>query len=52
MKAIIFYGIDNWGDDYKFVVVTENEKVEEVIAETKKMSTEIEDFEVVDCIEK
>lgn len=52
MKAIIFYGIDNWDVDYKFVVVTENEKVEEVIEETRRMSTEIVDFEVVDCISK
>lgn len=47
MKAIIFYCIDNYNDNYKFVVVCDEDKVDETIKSNKEKSTEIVDYEIV-----
>lgn len=50
MKAIIFYCIDNFGEDYKFVSVCESDKVLDTINRNKNLSTEIVFHEVVDVV--
>ena len=48
-SAIIFYCEDNFGENYKYVVIYEIGKEQEVISEVSKLSTEIYDYEIVSC---
>ena len=48
-SAIIFYCEDNFGKNYKYVIVAEKGKEQEVISKAMKLSTEIYDYEVVSC---
>ena len=48
-SAIIFYCEDNFGKNYKYVIVAEKGKEQEVISKATKLSTEIYDYEVVSC---
>ena len=48
-SAIIFYCEDNFGENYKYVVISEIGKEQEVISEVSKLSTEICDYEIVSC---
>ena len=48
-SAIIFYCKDNFGENYKYVVISEIGKEQEVISEVSKLSTEIYDYEIVSC---
>ena len=48
-SAIIFYCEDNFGENYKYVVISEIGKEQEVISEVSKLSTEIYDYEIVSC---
>jgi hypothetical protein len=49
MKGIIFNCIDNFNDTYKFVVVCEEDKVQDTIKEQMSLSTEIVDYEIVNA---
>lgn len=46
-RAIIFYCIDNFGKEYKYVVVCDKERVKENIEESRRHCTEILDYEIV-----
>ena len=48
-SAIIFYCEDNFGKNYKYVLVAEVGEEQEVISKAMKLSTEIYDYEVVSC---
>ena len=48
-SAIIFYCEDNFEKDYKYVIVAEKGKEQEVISKATKLSTEIYDYEIVSC---
>ena len=48
-SAIIFYCEDNFGKNYKYVIVAEKGKEQEVISKATKLSTEIYDYEIVSC---
>lgn len=49
MKAIIFYCIDNFNDTYKYVVVCKENEVDFLIEREKSLSTEIDNYEIVDA---
>ena len=51
-KAIIFYAIDNFNKEYKFVVVCAENDVDETIKHNQKYYTEIYDYEICDVSEK
>jgi len=46
-KAIICHCIDNFGKNYKFAIICDENKVEQTIREYE--STEIVDFEILDA---
>ena len=48
-SAIIFYCEDNFGENYKYVLVAEIGEEQEVISKAMKLSTEIYDYEIVSC---
>lgn len=48
-SAIIFYCEDNFGKNYKYVLVAEIGEEQEVISKAMKLSTEIYDYEIVNC---
>ena len=48
-SAIIFYCEDNFGENYKYVLIAEIGKEQEVISKEEKLSTEIYDYEIVSC---
>lgn len=48
-SAIIFYCEDNFGENYKYVRIAEIGKEQEVISKEMKLSTEIYDYEIVNC---
>lgn len=48
-SAIIFYCEDNFGKNYKYVLVAEIGEEQEVISKEMKLSTEIYDYEIVSC---
>ena len=48
-SAIIFHCEDNFGENYKYVLVTEIGEEQEVISKEMKLSTEIYDYEIVSC---
>ena len=48
-SAIIFYCEDNFGKNYKYVLVAEIGEEQEVISKAMKLSTEIYDYEIVSC---
>ena len=48
-SAIIFYCEDNFGKNYKYVLIAEIGKEQEVISKEEKLSTEIYDYEIVSC---
>ena len=48
-SAIIFHCEDNFGKNYKYVLVAEIGEEQEVISKTMKLSTEIYDYEIVSC---
>ena len=48
-SAIIFYCEDNFGKNYKYVLVAEVGEEQEVISKAMKLSTEIYDYEIVSC---
>lgn len=51
-KAIIFYAIDNFNKEYKFVVVCAENDVDETIKHNQKYCTEIYDYEICNVSEK
>lgn len=48
-SAIIFHCEDNFGENYKYVLVAEIGEEQEVISKAMKLSTEIYDYEIVSC---
>ena len=48
-SAIIFYCEDNFGENYKYVLIAEIGEEQEVISKERKLSTEIYDYEIVSC---
>ena len=48
-SAIIFYCEDNFGKNYKYVLIAEKGEEQEVISKEEKLSTEIYDYEIVSC---
>ena len=48
-SAIIFYCEDNFGKNYKYVLVADVGEEQEVISKAMKLSTEIYDYEIVNC---
>lgn len=48
-SAIIFHCEDNFGGYYKYVLVAEIGEEQEVISKEMKLSTEIYDYEIVNC---
>ena len=48
-SAIIFYCEDNFGENYKYVHIAEIGEEQEVISKEMKLSTEIYDYEIVNC---
>ena len=48
-SAIIFHCEDNFGENYKYVLITEIGEEQEVISKERKLSTEIYDYEIVSC---
>ena len=48
-SAIIFYCEDNFGENYKYVRIAEIGEEQEVISKERKLSTEIYDYEIVNC---
>ena len=48
-SAIIFYCEDNFGENYKYVRIAEKGEEQEVISKAMKLSTEIYDYEIVNC---
>ena len=50
-SAIILYGEDNFGENYKYVLIAEKGKEQEAISKVMKLSTEIYDYEIVDIVE-
>ena len=48
-SAIIFYCEDNFGENYKYVLIAEIGEEQEVISKAMKLSTEIYDYEIVSC---
>ena len=48
-SAIIFYCEDNFGGYYKYVRIAEIGEEQEVISKEMKLSTEIYDYEIVNC---
>ena len=48
-SAIIFYCEDNFGKNYKYVLIAEIGEEQEVISKERKLSTEIYDYEIVSC---
>ena len=48
-SAIIFYCEDNFGENYKYVLIAEIGEEQEVISKEMKLSTEIYDYEIVNC---
>lgn len=48
-SAIIFYCEDNFGENYKYVRIAEIGEEQEVISKEMKLSTEIYDYEIVNC---
>lgn len=51
-KAIIFYCIDNFNKEYKYVVTCEESKVEEIIKNNQRYCTEIYKYEICNAYEK
>lgn len=49
-KAIIFSGVDNFNNEFKFVVYCDESKVDDTIKYVNYYRTEIDDIEVVDCL--
>ena len=49
LLAIIFHCEDNFGETYKYVLIAEIGKEQEVISKAMKLSTEIYDYEIVSC---
>lgn len=50
-QVIIFKCLDNFNKYYKYVVTTTHDKVVEVVKNEMSLSTEIIDYEVVNCYE-
>ena len=48
-SAIIFYCEDNFGKNYKYALIAEIGKEQEVISKEMQLSTEIYDYEIVNC---
>ena len=48
-SAIIFYCEDNFGEDYKYALIAEIGKEQEAISKEMQLSTEIYDYEIVNC---
>lgn len=48
-SAIIFHCEDNFGENYKYVLISEIGKEQEVISKEMQLSTEIYDYEIVNC---
>ena len=48
-SAIIFHCEDNFGENYKYVLIAEIGEEQEVISKAMKLSTEIYDYEIVSC---
>ena len=48
-SAIIFYCEDNFGEDYKYALIAEIGKEQEIISKEMQLSTEIYDYEIVNC---
>ena len=48
-SAIIFHCEDNFGENYKYVLIAEKGEEQEVISKAMKLSTEIYDYEIVNC---
>ena len=48
-SAIIFHCKDNFGENYKYVLIAEIGEEQEVISKEEKLSTEIYDYEIVSC---
>ena len=48
-SAIIFHCEDNFGETYKYVLIAEIGEEQEVISKAMKLSTEIYDYEIVNC---
>lgn len=51
-KAIIFYCIDNFNKEYKYVVTCEESKVKEIIKDNQRYCTEIYKYEICNAYEK
>ena len=49
MKAIIFYCIDNFNEEYRVVKVCKADLVDQVVREHLSRSTEVEDYEIVEA---
>ena len=49
-KAIICSGIDPFNNEFKYVVYCEETQVEDTIKRIQLLHTEVEDIEVVDCV--
>ena len=50
-KAIIFYALDNFNNEYKFVAVCNENEIEETIKHNQYYCTEIYDYEICDVSE-
>lgn len=48
-KAIVFTGLNNFGEYYKFVVVVDVNMVEEEVEKAFSQSTEMQDYEIYDA---
>ena len=48
-SAISFHCEDNFGEDYKYALIAEIGKEQEVISKEMQLSTEIYDYEIVNC---
>lgn len=46
-EAVLFRAVDNFGNHYKFVVVSDSKGYQEIARENTDKSTEIYDWEVV-----
>lgn len=49
-KAIICSGIDPFNNEFKYVVYCEESQVEDAIKRIQLLHTEVENVEVVDCV--